>query len=335
MDNLFTVIIPTFNHTDTIRYSIKSVLNQTYQNFEIIVVGDGAPKKTLEIMTELCVQDHRISYQPHEKGQGHGEYYRHEAIKNSNGQFICYLGDDDMWLPNHLSTVKAYLKYFDFVHTYHTGFTPEKKLYYHDGELESSDIQNKMLHEKWNFFGPTCVAHSREAYFKLPFGWRPRPAEIWSDLYMWRQWLRQEQLRFLTIPVSTTLHFPTSLRQEVSIDNRVKELKEYYPKTLDSNYSKNINKQLIEIKTKNALNDHGGSSSTIEGRYSKLHLYNTSIIRGENEVTEQITKLKKTADALRIDYINLKNSFSSRIGFFITSPFRFLYEFFRKNFFEK
>ena len=119
---------------------------------------------------------------------------------------------------------------------------------------------------------------------------------------MWRQWLKQEQLKFLTIPVSTTLHFPTSLRREVSIEDRVKELKEYYPKTLDPNYTKSINMQLIEIKTKNALDNHENLSSTIETLYTKLHLFNANILKGEDQTTERIIKLKRTKDALTKDY---------------------------------
>jgi len=50
---MFTVIIPNFNHEGMIWYAIQSVLNQTYQNFKIFVVGDGASTRTKEIVNEI------------------------------------------------------------------------------------------------------------------------------------------------------------------------------------------------------------------------------------------------------------------------------------------
>ena len=81
----YTVIIPTYDHQETLNFSIQSVLNQSLQDFELFVIGDGSPERTAEIMSEWCEKDNRIKYFPHPKGEGHGEHYRHEAIISSSG----------------------------------------------------------------------------------------------------------------------------------------------------------------------------------------------------------------------------------------------------------
>jgi len=302
MNERFTVIIPTFDHGGTIVYGIKSILNQKYQNFEIVVIGDGASEETSRIMHDFCHQDNRISYLPHVKGLGHGELYRHDAILKSTGDYICYLGDDDIWLTDHLTTIKAYLGKFDFVHTCHTGFTPEGKIYFPEANLESARIQEKMLNEKWNFFGPTCVAHTKEAYLKLPFGWRPRPEGMWSDLFMWRQWIDQKRFKFLTIPCSTTLHFPSSLRPHTSISERLIELDLYYKKSLSPDFSEIINKQLIKDRIDYTLNNNGDLTNTIGEIYKKLGLINELVVIKDEKAMALRNSSLENAAKLNRDY---------------------------------
>lgn len=221
---LATVLVPTHDHADTIRHALASVQAQTIQDFEVLVVGDGAPERTSDILAEIRAADRRIHYFPHPKGEGHGERYRAAALAEATGDIVAYLGDDDLWLPHHLETLLRILQDADFAHTLHTAIRPDGRVMTPGGDLSCATTRRRMSLEKWNFFGPTCVGHSLAAYRRLPYGWRPRPEGLWSDLHMWRQWLDQPWCRFRSEPVSTTLHFPSPWRVAWTFEQRLREL---------------------------------------------------------------------------------------------------------------
>jgi glycosyltransferase involved in cell wall biosynthesis len=95
-----SVIIPTFNRAEFLRPAITSVLNQTFQDFEVIVVDDASKDDTREIVDRF--HDSRIKYLYRETNGGEASA-RNAGILNSNGQYIAFLDDDDEWLPEKLS----------------------------------------------------------------------------------------------------------------------------------------------------------------------------------------------------------------------------------------
>jgi glycosyltransferase involved in cell wall biosynthesis len=91
-----SVIIPTYDRAHLVSRAIKSVLNQTYQDFEIIVVDDGSTDNTEEVVKNL--NDPRIRHIPHEKNRGLSAA-RNTGIRAARGEYIAFLDDDDLWLP--------------------------------------------------------------------------------------------------------------------------------------------------------------------------------------------------------------------------------------------
>jgi len=94
-----SVIIPTCNRARIVGRAIRSVLNQTYQNFEIFVVDDASNDNTEAVVRNF--NDERIKYIRHDKNRG-GSAARNTGIKASKGQYIALLDDDDEWLPEKL-----------------------------------------------------------------------------------------------------------------------------------------------------------------------------------------------------------------------------------------
>jgi len=94
-----SVIIPTYNRAYLIGRAIQSVLNQTYQDFEIIVVDDGSTDDTEEIVRGF--KDKRIGYIRHEKNKG-AAAARNIGIKAAKSEYIAFQDSDDEWLPEKL-----------------------------------------------------------------------------------------------------------------------------------------------------------------------------------------------------------------------------------------
>ncbi|MFH1744859.1 MAG: glycosyltransferase family 2 protein [bacterium] len=94
-----SVIIPTYNRPDLLPKAVQSVLNQTYQDFEIIVVDDGQEKSAENIIRQFS--NKRIRYIKHKERRG-GSAARNTGIKNSQGKYIAFLDDDDEWVAEKL-----------------------------------------------------------------------------------------------------------------------------------------------------------------------------------------------------------------------------------------
>ena len=91
---LISVVIPTYNRQNTITYCLKSVLAQTYKNFEILVVDDGSTDQTVPIVSEIC--DPRIRLIEAKKNGG-AQAARNIGIKAAKGEWIAFLDSDDYW----------------------------------------------------------------------------------------------------------------------------------------------------------------------------------------------------------------------------------------------
>jgi glycosyltransferase involved in cell wall biosynthesis len=106
--NLVSVVIPTYNTSNFLIKAIQSVINQTYKNWELIIVDDGSTDQTRQIVEEFQKKDSRIKYFfQNNKGQGAA---RNLGIKNASGNYIAFLDSDDEFFENKLERVISYFK---------------------------------------------------------------------------------------------------------------------------------------------------------------------------------------------------------------------------------
>ncbi|MCL1469349.1 glycosyltransferase family 2 protein [Argonema antarcticum A004/B2] len=94
---LVTVVIPTYNRANLIVRATDSVIKQTYNNLEIIVVDDASTDNTAEVIK--AIKDPRIRYIVYEKNGG-SDKARNTGIEAATGEYIAFLDSDDVWLPN-------------------------------------------------------------------------------------------------------------------------------------------------------------------------------------------------------------------------------------------
>ncbi len=95
-----SVIIPTYNQSGTLRRAVSSVLGQTFDNFEIVVVNDASTDETKAVLSRFG--DPRIRTVSHGKNRG-AAASRNTGIRESTGDFIAFLDSDDEWLQDKLS----------------------------------------------------------------------------------------------------------------------------------------------------------------------------------------------------------------------------------------
>jgi len=96
---MVSVIIPTYNRANMIKRAIDSVLRQTYQYFEIIVIDDGSNDDTYQVVQSI--NDSRIRYIRLDRTKG-AAAARNEGILQANGELIAFLDSDDIWMSKKL-----------------------------------------------------------------------------------------------------------------------------------------------------------------------------------------------------------------------------------------
>ena len=98
---LVSVVLPTHNRVELLAGAVESVLSQTEQRFELIVVDDGSRDATPEYLAALTSRDRRARSIRMETSRGGGAA-RNEGIRLSEGDWVAFLDDDDRWLPTKL-----------------------------------------------------------------------------------------------------------------------------------------------------------------------------------------------------------------------------------------
>ncbi len=107
--SLVSIITPSFNSEKFIAETIQSVLNQTYQDWEMIIVDDCSNDKTVSIIEQFAAKDERIRFFHLDKNSGAG-IAREMALSKATGNYISFLDADDLWKPLKLEKQLQFLK---------------------------------------------------------------------------------------------------------------------------------------------------------------------------------------------------------------------------------
>ncbi|MCB6569842.1 glycosyltransferase [Eubacterium limosum] len=100
MQNLVSIIMPSYNTAEYISKSIESILRQTYRQWELIIVDDCSTDNTNEVVKPY-LKDKRIHFLKNEKNLG-AAISRNRALKEAKGRWIAFLDSDDLWLSEKL-----------------------------------------------------------------------------------------------------------------------------------------------------------------------------------------------------------------------------------------
>lgn len=153
---LVSIVMPSFNSENVIEDSINSVLNQTYSNWELLIVDDCSSDNTVEVVRKIAKKDKRIKLTVLDKNSGAG-IARNQAIRQAKGKFLAFIDSDDLWMSNKLE------KQIKFMNENNYYFTSTNFNEIEDGKIEE---RVTLSHPKLDYIGVLkyCPGNSTVMY---------------------------------------------------------------------------------------------------------------------------------------------------------------------------
>lgn len=219
----FSILIPTFDHGDTIRFPLQCLREQTEQDYEVLIVGDGVPPESEERLRAHAAEDKRISFIPFPKHVSRGEPNRHQVLADAKGCHICYLTDRDLWMPDHLERLGRLLETADFTHSLGLHILPSDQFRFFPVDLANPHDRRRML-TRFNRVPLSCAAHTLEMYRRLPSGWDTTPPGKPTDWHMFQKFLQEPACRTSSGTFPSAITFPSPPRRGWTEQERITEL---------------------------------------------------------------------------------------------------------------
>ncbi|MCX6555301.1 MAG: glycosyltransferase family 2 protein [Candidatus Aminicenantes bacterium] len=151
---LVSVIMATYNSARTLKLAIESVLAQDCSDYEVWIVGDACTDNSQQVVDAFA--DPRLNWINLAKNSGSQGAPNNEGIRRSRGEYIAYLGHDDLWFPWHLSSLLSCIERTeaDLVHPFSAAFDPAGLRYTVGPPSSGRTYEN-------HFVFPSCWLHRR------------------------------------------------------------------------------------------------------------------------------------------------------------------------------
>ena len=162
-----SIIMPTYNRFSVISTAIESVINQSYKNWELLIIDDGSEDNTEELVKKYCDKDVRIRFLKNNRKKGVCGA-RNTGLASAKGEYIAYLDTDNDWDTDYLFVMVNTLKInsaYSAIYCAQKIYRPENNKmalqYIRFGVYNHSLIKNK------NYIDMNCYMHRRETYEKF------------------------------------------------------------------------------------------------------------------------------------------------------------------------
>lgn len=213
-DNLqVSILLPTHNRADVLPFAIHSVLAQTVQDFELLIVGDGCTDNTAEIVRNIA--DPRIRWFDLPKGPNFGYANRNIALKQARGEYIAFMAHDDLWLSDHLEQLLPLFsdEKIEIVYSRPLWVIPPGMIAPGMLNLNHAPTLKAYLDKKAHGIPSSCVIHRRDCFSK--YGYWDHTLSAGGDHDMWARIIRGGgEKNFAYACHSTCLHFKANWRDE-------------------------------------------------------------------------------------------------------------------------
>lgn len=204
----FSIVVPTYNRADLIGKTIGSILQQEFNDFEVLVIDDGSRDNTEDRIKEFS--DLRVHYFKKENGErGAARNYGREKAR---GRYVNFFDSDDRMYPNHLTTAKEAIEKFNEPEFFHLGYdyaNPSWNIERYVEDLSESRIQNIKFDNILSCNG-IFIRHDIAASFKFKEDRALASSEDWE---LWIRLLSRFKLNYSnTVTSSVVNHDQRSLR---------------------------------------------------------------------------------------------------------------------------
>jgi glycosyltransferase involved in cell wall biosynthesis len=178
IEPLVSVALCTYNGEEWLRPQLSSILDQTHQNLELVIIDDASTDGTVAIINEYADKDPRIQFQVNAENLGYNRNFE-KAIRLCNAELIAVSDQDDVWLPNKIETM---IPYFTgdtiLVHSYNADFKGDghSAKYFNPSRTRFQGNKTRQL-----IFYNTVSGHSMIIHKKLLPHIFPFPTTVYYD----------------------------------------------------------------------------------------------------------------------------------------------------------
>lgn len=134
-----SIILPNYNSSEFLKKTLNSILNQTYKNWELLIVDDNSNNETIKLLKKIKNKKIKIYFLKKNKGAG---FCRNFAINKSKSHYLAFIDSDDIWNKNKLKFQISFMEKNKFNFTY---------TYYKTNNFKTKKINKTIIPEKFNF----------------------------------------------------------------------------------------------------------------------------------------------------------------------------------------
>ena len=277
---MISIILPTFNRSHILTSTISNVMEQTFVEYELIIINDASSDNTEKIIHTFQSQDKRIKYIKNEKNVGCAES-RKIGFEQSNGEIIVFLDDDDRWDKEKLMKQYSLLKHTNYdmvISDYYIKKDDKKK--YKNMQQFGDDFKNKILMGPGPFF--QCIMITKKIIDKMatPFDCDSVPSEDWNFFIELSK--LNVKVGHIAEPLFTwnVNHDNQSLdleKEVVALEYIVEKHKNYFKKNITKNIFSNHYRRIARLYEK-IYHTNGNTQKIIEF-YKKAFKANPTSIK--------------------------------------------------------
>lgn len=204
-----SVILCTYNREKYLSKCIDSVINQTFKNWELVVVDDGSQDDTFSIVNPYLEKHKNIRYLKHQNRKL--AYAKNVGIQASFGKYITFIDSDDTYAPEHLSSRLDYMKNHPDIDLIQGGFFSEEEIFVADYFQGGKTINLRECVLGPTFFGKRRVFFELQGFQNIAYG---------EDTDFWERAEKTQALKTAKVTAPETYNYT---RAETSITKNVLE----------------------------------------------------------------------------------------------------------------
>lgn len=256
----FSIIIATYNRAIMVTKAIKSVINQTYTNWELIIIDDGSTDNTKQVIGKLIFNEERIKYFYQENKERSAA--RNNGIRQASGDYICFLDSDDFFYKRHLEEFQKLISKKNFMEgVYFSGVS-------YTNYSNKKENYNLLFPESVEFILMNIISTSRACISSLILKKNlfNEKIVIGEDMELWSRLLSKHPFFFHNNKTLIQLEHPERSVNLGSGKEHLKTLKYIFKHNLKK-INKNIRHQLLSNTYFNISKEHIKNRETYKAIY--------------------------------------------------------------------